>query len=248
MMNIEQVSMEELNDMIVMQSALVLHSNSTGDKQYMSRHNINSKQELERGVLITHEAVIELLTAKNKTKTKNESLLDAFIPENVLLNTNQQLIWFKPAHRGTFWVREGTFKSTAVYYPAVLFVINKSTRILSLYGLESDIRPTLETILYKYPLPNLYQNNTFCQGSAQLPKSLNISDISKIESTVFESAFTHFHTNSFHNQNDPAQTPNSAMKYFKKHFCNVKTVKISDHVKPVSTNYKLKDLLSSRED
>lgn len=247
MMNIEQVKMEELDDMIMMQTALVLHSNSAGDKQYMSRHGINSKQELERGVLITHEAVIELLSASLKSKTKNESLIDAFIPENVLLNTNEQLIWFKPAHCGTFWVREGSFKSTAVYYPAVLFVINKSQRILSLYGLESDHRPTLETVLYKYPLPNVYLNNTFCQGSAQLPKSLNISDMSKIESTVFESAFTHFHTNSFHNKNDPAQTPNSAMKYFRKHFCNVKTVKISDHVKPVTTNYRLKDLLSSRK-
>lgn len=78
----------------------------------------------------------------------------------------------------------------SVIYPALLFCCSKK-RSLKIYALASDKRPTLSSLLYNAPLMNVSSNGGVCQGTAQLPMSIDISSLPQIEDTIFELNFTY---------------------------------------------------------
>ncbi|HFG1572347.1 TPA: hypothetical protein ACGFXZ_001316 [Vibrio cholerae] len=172
----------------------------------VTRHEFHEEQ-MQGGVIIDTDAVIKLLekvkdtndaakAAQAKEQAKGSEVAKySLIPQNVLLESDRLLVWHTPATKCPMWYRmSGTHPKALrnVTWTPLLFVLNKHRETLYVFALESDERPTLDTMTYYAPLANVFDSHYLCQGSAPLPKQLSSSNIQEIQDTLYMSAFDGF--------------------------------------------------------
>lgn len=204
--------------------ALVFHSQGKTERHcVVTRHPISNTHQLERGVMIELNEVLKSVKEKNQVKTTL-----SLNPDTLLAESDEHLLWYKPAHRGIAWLTTHQNKQINFYYPAIIFHYSKGK--LKLYSYEGSERPNADTPLFRCPLPNIYADNKFCQGSAALPQKVTKSNLNEVEATLFDAYFVHFHINPF----VKPKSTGDALKYFCK-LPNDKPFSVKEHVTPIGS-------------
>ena len=102
-------------------------------------------------------------------------------------------IWYTPKMKKHLIFKSDLGISNGeAYLPPLLWKASKN--VLSLWALENNDRPSLETRLYQAPFFNLYSDGRVCMGNVIINFSLNIdldNFISQWEKLYFGSAFSH---------------------------------------------------------
>lgn len=116
------------------------------------------------------------------------------MPKNVLLNTTSGsfpwVVWYRPKQVTRFYYKGNHGEIDAeILMPNLVFELkNESVRIFATF--TQNI--TTDTVLYRAPLPNLYEKNTVCWGSVNINGFLTGSlqnHIKGVEKAFFDSYF-----------------------------------------------------------
>ncbi|MCY1704010.1 PRTRC system protein B [Deinococcus sp. SL84] len=115
-----------------------------------------------------------------------------FLPGEVLGFSTHEMIWWEPAKkRGLFFHESSSVQiQEPIPLPALLFQVT-ATGAMSVYALNGDARPDLDTQLYHAPLMNVFGNQQVCLGSTELPDHLDPRRTAEYSEAYFRSAFTH---------------------------------------------------------
>lgn len=125
---------------------------------------------------------------KRKHELKNYSF-SKIINRQILSFKNDKdfsLVWFVPAHENNFILDK---KIGRLHYPNLIFKVkNKKLYVFSCKRTLNE-----NTVIYKVPFPNFYDDGSMCFGNMNINKLLNTKDLSKIienmENAVFNSSY-----------------------------------------------------------
>lgn len=141
-------------------------------------------------VLSTNE-FIEVVSQLRKLPTDTTAKSKALIDSRILLDDGFSLVWtYTPEpDQNLYYSHGGHGFIGVIQWPT--FIFRRSGNQLSIGVIQSrHKRPTLDTKVYRAPLPNISGTGAICLGSAKLPKS-NL-DIDAIAKAYLDSTKTHF--------------------------------------------------------
>lgn len=180
--------------------ALVFY-NTPNNGIAITRHAFYNDQ-MQAGVIIDQAQVFSLLQEKRNQATQEQlnEIKQAggevvnLMPVNVLFEDDDFIVWHRESRRMPMWFRLNGQSPFAldVIWPPLLFMVKKSSDALTILALDTDERPTLDSMTYWAPMGNIYQAHNLCQGSAPLPNERSINNIPEMEATFYESAFDSF--------------------------------------------------------
>ena len=148
---------------------------------------------LGAGSLVTGNLVDELLELSDRRPL-------TYVPENVIAMSRNAIAWFEPATTRTMYFKPSTdkavadFDGKAVPQPPLVFIAKN--RCLDVFALADNVRPTLQTPLYRAPYWNVFEGHgsaggRVCLGSMVLPDSVQPQDVGAWSDAFFASNFTH---------------------------------------------------------
>ncbi|MBW8191350.1 hypothetical protein K0504_09900 [Neiella marina] len=154
----------------------------------VTRHSIEDGR-LGMGELLTPDSVVETISSSfNRRKAASPALL----PEKVLHQSDSQITWYTKRQRRSMWFRAGKgVENLLVEWPALIWSASRNGACCKIMALPNNSRPNANTKLYVPPLMNLSSNGLLCQGSARLPKQVDIDTLTEAENCLFDSQFTH---------------------------------------------------------
>ena len=170
-------------------TAILLYKNRGGLKNLVSINqirNINNKPVIGQGRLI--ETLDLLKIFQNATENQRETPEPIeFIPENILVQRKNLVIWTKEAHTNPifFSTQDETLNKISgktVQHPRLIFISAYSQ--IEVWAVKGNTRPTPETELYYAPYFNISGSNV-C-----MPADYN-STIEGMEKAFFNARFTH---------------------------------------------------------
>ena len=212
-----------------LQAEFALVFTHAGDMTLTTRHLI-SNNALQAGKPVNPEQILEDIVMENKRMQrveKDTSSAITFLPQNLLIDNAQHIVWYQKALTRPMWFSVGRTLQLRVNWPAVLFVVNKRSRTMRVFALASNHRPTPSTRLYRAPFMNISGNGAFCLGSATLPEVISSDNLAQMEACLYDSNFTHLNDLSV------------------KHFCfstNEKHLKMWRKLAKTNTKMKVTDL------
>lgn len=153
-----------------------------------TKHQIRNNNTLGLGRIISPEQITKVFSSLTHDTGQSTDL----IPSSVLLDSPEQLIWYKKRFTGDMWFRVGSApECLVVEWPPLLFVANKVSPSMRVFALGSNARPTLNSRLYHPPLMNINEAGQLCQGTAGLPPQITTASIPQCEGSLIDSQFTH---------------------------------------------------------
>lgn len=170
-------------------SAFLLYRH--GNERVVTRHRIHGTKDAPRlgpGQFTTTSFVMRLL------KTLSNAPL-AYIPTNVVATTFGSVAWFEPAGLRPMYFKPNTdeavraFDGKMIPQPPLLFI--GGDRSFSVYALEKNERPTLDTVLCAAPYWNVFNDHRICIGSMRVPKAISPTQTANWTNAFFASEFTH---------------------------------------------------------
>lgn len=201
--------------------------------------------QVQGSVLVTHHPVkeqiiqegqlVDIDDVRSLVRGYSEQEENVLLPDNILIHTDQRLVWYSKSCYRMMYFSHHNRLHFMVWWPALLWMVEKSTRELYVFALASNKRPQPKTRLYHAPLMNVYEQGTLCQGTAPLPERLALETIPNIEATLFDSNFTNV---KFHSPDQSYwQDDNAHIKWWRQ--------KSSDKVKAGELTFyrRLRDLL-----
>lgn len=187
---------------IVTSHAILLHTkkastyyaNSDAEVVSATLHDVVNG-ELSLGNEISPHALVKLITAG---KERSYSTVD-WIPPNILVDSANILMWYQPTMLRHLYLKNSSDvnqQTLHVKFPATLFVFERNTRHLKMFGLDSDKRPTLDSILYQLPIGNISRSGNLCLGNTLdlIPDTPNAQNCHLIERCFFDALSTHTNT------------------------------------------------------
>lgn len=182
--------------------SLVFYKTPTG--YAVTRHNF-VEEVMQTGSIMSFDDVLSTLGTLNKAKVaakkkvadkkvaKGQSLV-SLLPQNVLLDDEDMIVWHTPSRQAPMWYRLSGKQPFAldVKWPPLLFIVSKAKKTMYVKALGSDERPTLASMTYFAPLANVFNGHALCQGSAPLPSELSTATITLMQDTIYKSAFDGF--------------------------------------------------------
>lgn len=220
--------------------AIVTYSSNCDylDTTIIVKHQI-SENGFDQGQLIN---VDELLSSFSGLKKPNEVKKDKnlFLEDHILCNNYENLIFFEKSHtRYPIWVSyQAKPECFHVKIPAMLYVVNKIKKSLSVFALEHDQRPQLSDMLYAAPFPNVSSNGLVCQGSARLPATTEIFNTDEISTSFLYAKKTHLNSDSIFK--DGVTTNSTYRKYIKRKVTSSEDIDVANELAKVFT---LSDLI-----
>lgn len=185
---------QELHSLVPI-SALITYKNPNDGRHatFMAEHDFTK---------VNNEFVIgeaHLLTLKDQTKIANKLLNKTnstmLIHENMLAAFSDGLAWFIPAKTWSMsTLIMGKIKRFNIPMPPHVAVC-KNNKIF-VYAIKENKRPTLDTELFRSPVPNVYSKGNLCKGSVKFPSSPSSKDIPEIEKGIFETVGSDLHVQS----------------------------------------------------
>ena len=168
--------------------ALVFHGNRENSTE-ITLHKINDSV-IQIGDYVSGQVAKDMIFEATTSATGYES--EQLMPQNLLLDNTQNLIWYTKAQRKVLHVRHGNNNShQMVNYPALLFIAHKDARRVRVFALGTSARPTLNSKLYHAPFFNLDGSGNLCLGTASLPSAISMKTLSGVESAFFDANGTH---------------------------------------------------------
>lgn len=166
---------------------------SSSEKAFLRHHPVESG-ELTQGEYIDPNDLVAELTRGRKPKS-------AFMPENVLAETDSLLVFYEPSHtkhpiyyKSSRKKGERIARPIRVAYPSMLYVVDRKKRSLRLGMLRYNRRPRLTDTVYDFPLPNVSGNGSVCLGSVKLPEILDRETVGDISEAYLNSVKTHLNS------------------------------------------------------
>lgn len=143
------------------------------------------------------EALAKALTVKNKKEKQQDFLKPVgVLPSHIIHinpSENGSVIWFtKAMQRQLFFTENLEIPNGIAQVPAMLWYADK--RVLRVFALTANQRPTVDTPLYYAPFFNVYENGSVCMGSVdiKIKNSTSLEEfISTWENYFFNSYFSH---------------------------------------------------------
>lgn len=198
MVAISRISTQQKVSVIRPGFAVVFHQDSESSNIVCAtRHRINPETNtLSIGTVLSASQVAKTFS---ELRIDKEKIKFECIPENVIFNSDQLIVWYKRRFIGDMWFRIGEKpQRLVVEWPPLLFAALKNKAAMHVFALGKNTRPTEKSILYHAPLMNINKQGLLCQGTAKLPHDISIASIAECESTLFDSQFTHVnHENTF---------------------------------------------------
>jgi PRTRC genetic system protein B len=118
-----------------------------------------------------------------------------FLPANVLVRTDDTIVWWTPASiRPMFYAEEKSpelKQLSGKRFPQPALVFRVAGNQLDMRALASNERPTRETPVYRVPYWNVNDEGNVCLGSTRVPQDATVDNLSVWEHAFFESRFTH---------------------------------------------------------
>ena len=153
------------------QFGLFFHGDSA-KASYVTHHNIDSNGRIEAGEFVSPESVLEM-TQKALTETvqlRQAQRVD-FIPEHLLVDKPTKTVWYRPSCKRDLLFKfgsNGKQHRIKACLPALLFI--RKQYVLTIFALNSDARPTLNSEIFHAPLMNVNATGDLCLGDARLPE------------------------------------------------------------------------------
>jgi PRTRC genetic system protein B len=123
------------------------------------------------------------------------ALPSEFLPENVLMRTQETIVWWTPATtRPMFYATDKGAeleKLSGKRFPQPALVLRARGGSLDIRALAENMRPTPDTPMYVAPYWNVSDNGSVCLGSTKSPREASVKSLPRWESSFFESEFTH---------------------------------------------------------
>lgn len=158
---------------------------------------------------ITLPAVKALASAANEALKQTPEIM----PANVLLASDELLVWWRPAGPAEMsfdidWHKDeaGRDRLQGVFLkmplPALAFMLHRSSmgnqafQGVYVYGLAKNERPEGSSQMFRAPMLNINDNGAVCWGSSRRPGGRRVGDIPKWERLFFSSKFTHYNQSS----------------------------------------------------
>ena len=170
--------------------ALVFHSDDDRNS-VVSRHAfVNGK--ISRGEVVSMEHTMALVKGLSKATGYESSSISLNNP-NVLFESVDRLVWFKPSVCEPMWFSNSNKPAVSykVNWTSLIFDVNKRTRLMRICSTATSTLPTFNKKVYLSPIWNLNSRGDFCLGAARLPNNIDVSTIAECEACVFDSQFTH---------------------------------------------------------
>lgn len=233
--------------------SLVFYSSTNGT--LITRHGFDG-EEMKVGEIVNETQVFDLFTdlktnqvkqgvrkQKANADAKGESSI-SLMPERVLFEDENFIVWHSPSRFQTMWFRLRGQKpmSYVVHWPSTIFFVDKFGRSLRIFTVESNNRPTLDTLTYLTPLGNIYPTHLICQGSAPLPNVKTNQNIVEMEDTVYASGFDGYHRTNMFLDEEFNENP---VKYWKVKAESEEQVLPKKELTPFKT---LREILENRAD
>lgn len=170
--------------------AIVMYNDDrNGHTVCATRHQVRENNTLSLGRVISATQVAKVFAGLNTGQSIDSNLI---LPETVLIDSPDRLVWFKRRFVGEMWFRVGQKpECLMVEWPPLLFMADKERNSLRIFALGTNSRPALESRIYHAPLMNINSYGDLCQGSAQLPTDISVATIGACESSLIDSQFTH---------------------------------------------------------
>jgi PRTRC genetic system protein B len=152
-----------------------------------NRPLIGPGQPLGRADLVEVLNKLEPEKATPKTRT--------LLPENVIGNGEDWLLWWVPSHRRKiyFSTRDKQFNTDLnghdVLHPTLLFMAQGNG--LSAWALAEPQRPSMTTKLFRVPYMNFYSTGHMCEGTYRFPPHYRPEGIKQWERGFFDTHFSH---------------------------------------------------------
>lgn len=182
---------------IVQDCAIVF--SAVGAYTLATKHVIKNGR-LGEGVPVNAQRLLEKVVTDNMSVQASESGQTRcdnqcnLLPQNVIFDNSQKLVWHTKAIKRSMWFKVGTQLQVNVWWPAMLFVLDRTSKRLNIFALASNARPNANTRLYRAPIMNTASCGDFCFGGATLPEDLSTHNIDAIERCIFDSFFTHLNS------------------------------------------------------
>lgn len=150
-----------------------------------------TRHEIEEGALGIGRA-ISLRSLGQEFARVDESGHTALLPANVLASSASVIVWTTSSRVAPMWFHVmGRHRAFNVEWPHLLWILERRKRVLRIFALGSGRRPCADTRVYHAPLMNIGPNGSLCEGSAQLPRDLEVANLEAVQACVYESCFTH---------------------------------------------------------
>ena len=148
-----------------------------------------ARPELGPGALVRRDSILKLL--KGLEGVAEQRFL---LPENVLCWDAGVLVWWRPAgRRRIFFTAQNdalnSISGKEVMHPPLVFRAHAGG--LSIWALEENKRPMIDTPLCRAPYFNVYGAGNMCLGNIQLPDQPRPDNIPAWEECFFGSNFAH---------------------------------------------------------
>ncbi len=211
-------------------SAYVLYE-SNGAMCAATKHRIkDNKLGLGRTISLSR-----LKSEFSESASESEAEL---LPSNTLVYSENRMLWHTPAVRKPMWfLMQGKSNGFEVWWPNLLWDVDRVRKRLSVFALGRSTRPCPESIVYHAPLMNIDSAGVLCEGTARLPRELNLSSIDRIQACIFESSFTHVNHNATLRS---GASDIEHMQYWRKQSRSMSRVSVKD----MSSFGRLRELLS----
>jgi PRTRC genetic system protein B len=164
-----------------------------GPSSFVTSHEVKLSDQgapsLNPGRPVTMDEIVDMI------EEVRGSLPIEFLPDNVLVRTQESTVWWVPATvRPMFYAHKGSpelAELSGKNYPQPPLVFRATARSLDIMALAKNERPTLKSQLFLAPYWNLYGNGNVCLGSTALPKDVSIASLPLWEKAFYQSKFTH---------------------------------------------------------
>lgn len=227
--------------------AVLLHTTNAREDLFCDVANVASASlhsikddALQPGAMISTTSLVKLLLSGNESGNT-----DDWLDSNILMDSANLLIWYQPVKMRPIVVRDNNTDNAAqqtfnVRFPATLFIFERNNTQLKMFALDSDKRPTLDSMLYQLPVGNVSPSGSLCFGNTldYIPENPNSQNCHLIERCFFDALSTH--TNASHlflkDKESDKRTPFSkVIQYWKKKAKNKHRVNVKKDLIPIHT-------------
>ncbi|OES24114.1 hypothetical protein [Alteromonas macleodii] len=171
---------------------------TAGHLTLTTRHPIQGNK-LGKGVPVNAQEILEQVVEGNAQANRTIDAMcedrnqkaPQLLPDTILLDNSKTLMWYAKAQNRMMWFHVGNKLQVRVWWPAVLFILDRKTKRLDVFALARSTRPTMNTKIYRAPFMNISRTGDFCLGGAVLPKDLSATNIAAMEACLYDSNFTH---------------------------------------------------------
>lgn len=195
--NLKSTASYELREALLVYSCDRSPGNNNGTA-FVTKHAVNhtasGAPSLGPGAPLGESDVVTLI------EQLRGSLPSEFLPENVLMRTQETIVWWTPATTRPMYYAadkgDELARLNGKKLPQPALVLRARRGCLDIRALRENKRPTPATKMCVAPYWNVSDNGSVCLGSTNAPQEASVSSMERWESSFFESEFSHANAHS----------------------------------------------------